>query len=236
MVVENQLPPPAQLNGGVKFEDDVPLTALERQANKRQANAAYYRSYYLSNKEKILQRRKHRYANDPEYREIIQRSKELARLRELSTDVVADNKEKFDPSVSLSKATVLGNPLANRAKNLKIKSPTLGEAVVKFLTIGQLAEAVGISVATCRKWERMNILPPSNYRNEGKHRLYSIDQVSVVVSVYKKHMKKFADKLEKWKLTEDFQKELYQGWAELHMGVNPERFKQTDQSKLNNAL
>lgn len=31
MVVENQLPPPtSQLNGGVKFEDDVPLTALEK--------------------------------------------------------------------------------------------------------------------------------------------------------------------------------------------------------------
>ncbi|NDB61602.1 hypothetical protein EB001_24645 [bacterium] len=82
----------------------------------------------------------------------------------------------------------------------------------------------------------MQLLPPSNYRNEGGHRLYSIDQVQIVVDIYQKHLKKFSDRCEKWRLTEDFQKDIYGGWASLHMGINPERFKQTDTSKLNNAL
>ena len=150
-------------------------------------------------------------------------------LKEL--DEVSNNLE----STTLSPVAT-GNPLANRAKKLKIKSPTLGEAVVKFLTIGQLAEAIGIAVATCRKWERMNILPPSNYRNEGGHRLYSIDQAQIVTDIYHKHLNKFADRCEKWRLTEDFQKEIFETWQSLHMGVNPNRFKHTDLSKLNDAL
>lgn len=217
----------------VSFEDDEPLTTLEKDAKKRAQNSAYFRSYYLKNKEKILSRRKHRYQNDPEYREIIQRSKEISRLKENQSALLSENALAFNGTAN---PKVNGNPLANRAKQLKIKSPTLGEAIVKFMTIGQLAEAVGISVATCRKWERMQLLPPSNYRNEGGHRLYSIDQVQIVTHTYQKHLKKFADRHEKWKLTEDFQKEIYEQWATLHMGINPARFKQSDASKLNNAL
>jgi hypothetical protein len=227
MVEDKPIPPPPiqTVKNPVFFEDDTPTTALEREGIKKKQNSAYFRSYYLKNKEKILERRKHRYSTDPDYREIIQKSKEFAKLRNLEISTNLD----INPVST-------GNPLANRAKKLKIKSPTLGEAVVKFMTIGQLAEAVGVAVATCRKWERMNILPPSNYRNEGGHRLYSIDQVQIVSDVYRKHLNKFADKCEKWKLTEEFQKEIFEKWQSLHMGVNAERFKQTDLSKLSNAL
>jgi hypothetical protein len=230
MVVEKPIQPiqPQTVKNPVFFEDDAPITSIEKDSIKKKQNSAYFRSYYLKNKEKILQRRKHRYLNDPDYREIIQRSKEFAKLRNLE---VSNNLE----STTISPVAT-GNPLANRAKKLKIKSPTLGEAVVKFLTIGQLAEAIGIAVATCRKWERMNILPPSNYRNEGGHRLYSIDQAQLATDIYHKHLNKFADKCEKWRLTEDFQKELFDSWQSLHMGVNPNRFKHTDLSKLTDAL
>lgn len=54
-------------------------------------------------------------------------------------------------------------------------------SVVTVYPISKLAEALGRSALTVRRWERIGIIPSTFFVNKRGHRMYSQDQIDIIV-------------------------------------------------------
>jgi len=176
----------------------------EKQSEKEQAKAGrkYNREYYRKNKEKILQRKKQRYENDPDYRERVKK----ARQRQLQREKIA--RRKRDTPRRTEKPP----------KPMKVTLPNGDVAVAHMRKRGQFAHMLGMSAQTIRKWEKDNILPRASYKTSGGHSLYTNDQVVAVKEVYEK----YAVKDGPWRLTDKFVAEVHEVWNALDGGMSVE--------------
>jgi|11BtaG_2_1085332.scaffolds.fasta_scaffold05988_3 hypothetical protein len=169
------------------------------------------REWYGANSARIKQERKLRYANDPEYREMIARSRKRQKERQ---------KKASEMSIQPR-----GNIIQNRKiKKFKVEHDSLGSCVAEFLSVGQTAAKLGIKVPTIRKWEREGYIPPALYRTKGGHRLYTRDQVSSLQEAFTERKQMLASQNRKWSLEESFYLDIKRRWDSLPNGVATHRF------------
>jgi hypothetical protein len=114
----------------------------------------YWERYWRENKDKILAKRRARYANDPEYREAI---KERSRKR-WREELRKGGRTK-------------GKKPGKRYLRPKVVS-IRGEDVLVY-GIGEFADLIGYTVATLKNWERLGVLPPATAVDGHGRRWYS---------------------------------------------------------------
>lgn len=140
-------------------------------------------NYYYRNKEKILQRRKERYANDELFRE---RTKELA-------------------SISNKKRSELKKLMKNSEKLRKKywRKFKVNNEVIEFCRINYLAKNINRTTQTVRLWEKSGLLPKAIiYKN---NRYYSQYQFELIIKMWEKYgeedLYKFFNEVRKnWRL------------------------------------
>ena len=182
----------------------------KRLLDKAKKKSASYRQWYEQNKQRVAAQRKARYENDPEYRQRILDNRKKQR-----------EKEKHERS----RREVKGNVLENRKlKQFQVKHDEYGSVVTQFYSIGQTAKKLNLAVPTIRKWEREGVIPEAMYRSNGGHRLYTLDQVTIIAEVYEKYLSECIKSQTHWKLSDEFRSELSVRLGELVNGVAKHRF------------
>lgn len=154
-------------------------------------NSTYSRDYYRANADRIRARKRERYAKDPVVRARMKRA-------------VKKHREKQK-----------NQPRKNKPMTEFVKFPDGTGGMVEMLTISQLAEVVGLKTPTLRKWERENVIPASLYRTPGGHRRYTRDQAIVIRDTYSE----FRQKIEPWRLTDEFVAAVHENLESLYCGV-----------------
>jgi len=182
----------------------------KEEAKKRAERNEKAREWYEKNAERVKRDRKLRYANDPDYREMI------ARSRKRQTERRAKAANSINPK---------GNIIQNRkVKKFKVEHTTLGSCVSEFFSVGQTARKLGIKVPTIRKWEREGHIPPALYRTKGGHRLYTRDQVDALEAAFEERKDMLTSQGRKWSLDESFFNDVKRRWDALPNGVATHRF------------
>jgi hypothetical protein len=123
-------------------------------ATKTTNTETYWDRYWRENKEKILAKRRKRYAEDPEYRESI-KARSRKRWRE---ELRKGGREK-------------GKKPGKRY--LRPKVVVIRGIDVKVFGIGEFADLIGYTVATLKNWERLGILPQATAVDGHGRRWYS---------------------------------------------------------------
>jgi len=119
----------------------------------------YYQKWYAENREKVLQKRRERYKNDPDYAERVR-----ANARESSKN------RKNIPKTGIKKE----------------RRPVLVEWNGKQVTgysISHLAKRCHKTVGTIRHWIRNCTIPETPIKTEAGHRLYTESMIMVVAQV-----------------------------------------------------
>lgn len=179
-------------------------------------DAAFNTAYYRAHKEAIAKRKATRYAKNPEY----QRKAKEARAKQYLKEKEARRKKREAGTPSASDA-------AAPAKKMRIVTTEGYGVLIGMYSISQAAYRIGIAVPTIRKWESLNVLPFQTIRTKGTttadgkersgHRLYTEDQIAVILDVYTKHQ---AKQKTKWRLTDEFIRDLHAGLNSLDTGVD----------------
>lgn len=122
--------------------------------DRKQKVAEYNRTYYEKNRERIRKKRYERYHNNPNYRKKVKRRQ----------------KEYYN-------------------KYLKSPDPSKGYTIKKhggkeLFTIQYLAEILGYSESSIRKFEADGILPESVYTDRRGWRYYSSAQIDLCVKAF----------------------------------------------------
>lgn len=124
----------------------------------------YYKKWYQRNKERLNERRRKRYQNDPSYR---------AKQKAMSKRWY--QKERGEPVVYVPKD----------CRVVKTKKRDGTEVDLRLYTVGKLAGTLGVTIQTIRNWENRGLIPITPIRLS-KWRLYSQPMINVVASAYKK--------------------------------------------------
>jgi DNA-binding XRE family transcriptional regulator len=138
---------------------------------KKELRNKRYREYYSKNSGVINSRRKKRYREDPEYRKKAIKS---------ATNWFKNNK----------KAKSKGSTRTVLIKSGQLSEDPTGSVSVTIpvFRVHEVAKLVGISSQTLRSWERKEWVPKPSIK--GIHRVYTMDQVKLIL-----HLKKKIDKV-----------------------------------------
>lgn len=112
----------------------------------------YNKDYYLKNKERLSEKKKARYRNDPSYREGVmarqaQRRRAMPRRSEASEQVL---------------------------------ERVVDGMLRRVFRIGDVAKKIGKSVQTIRGWEKAKIIPHPLTSSDATHRYYTEEQVAML--------------------------------------------------------
>lgn len=142
-------------------------SAAKKSAAKKQATettdpsdrSEYHKRYWQENKDRISQRRKERYKNDPEYRKrhLEQTQKSRKRKREEEAE------RRLERDLKLSEKRHKGEPLP-KPRLMKIA----GKAVACYST-SALSRYIGRSNETIRRWLTLGVLPGVSYVDDSGH-------------------------------------------------------------------
>lgn len=121
----------------------------------------YWKDYWSDNRDVILQKRRDKYNNDPEYK---QKMKDIRRDNYEKNKVLKVKKPSSEFVVSSVPPVIM---------------EVHGKKIMMF-DVEYFAKRIGRSVATVRYWERRGILPKTPFR-KGRKCLYSD---SMIASVY----------------------------------------------------
>ncbi len=178
-------------------------------ADKSKENASYYQRH----KDRIVEQRRQRYKEDPDYRERLkaQARERSARLRAAGVKVKRKPKPRKDPEQSRA-----ARAEAVHTRDMKI---VVGgrELVVTMHTLGFLADRLGRSIQGLRLWEQNGILPEALYRDKSGRRLFTSFQLDRIVSIYRELFP--GDKPKSHAPLAEFQVRLAQLWREMPQGV-----------------
>jgi DNA-binding transcriptional MerR regulator len=173
----------------------------ERKKNRSKHNSTYYEK----NKTAIIEARKKRYLEDPEYREEV-----LRRARE------AKKKQSQEKRARL------------KEQNLRYETPTLfkvclpdgREIETEMYTTGQLAMRLDRKAQTIFMWEKTGALPKAMYRDLRGWRLYTAFQVREMAKYYASVEHSYGQQVARFKLSRTkFFKKTFQLWANYPYGV-----------------
>lgn len=134
-------------------------------ASSSKTRKGYYAEWYEGNGDDLNERRRDRYANDPEYRAKVQKWNQAARAR---------RKEGKKLEKRAQKRAVKMKASAGAWKTVEIE---VDGVLTRMFTIGALARAVGKGISTIRVWERTGVLPETPHRFHKGDRLYTVDMV-----------------------------------------------------------
>jgi len=128
----------------------VSLEGGEEESRVMANRPGYFQGYYKENKEEILQKRKERYQNDPDYREkVLQSSRDYRR------------NQRKDP----------------RVKTRRFQKPIEGVSAdgtgVRLHSVGALAILLQRSVQAINHWQKKGLLPDTPYRDSREFRFYT---------------------------------------------------------------
>jgi len=158
----------------------------------------YYRSYYEENKDRLSDKRRDRYQNDPEYRE---RAKEAARVYR------AKKKMERDKLIAEGKIEPVNRSGPRKPVEVQINGrPSLA------YTITTVAQEVGRSVDALNNWAKSGIFPVTPLRSGGGDRLYTTAMILVLKDAIQKRGTISAK-------DESFRDEVLEGWRELGLDV-----------------
>jgi len=127
----------------------------------------YFQEWYDDNRDELNQRRRERYAKDPEYRQKVQQWNREARARRRKESEKEDRKAK--------RAVKIGTIGAWKTVEIEVDG-----VKVRMFTIGALARATGKGISTIRVWERNGTLPETPYRSKKGDRLYTLEMVEAI--------------------------------------------------------
>lgn len=152
----------------IKTEEEL---AKERELQRERALKSYYK-----NKEAILERRRKRYQEDPEFR-----AKALAASAEINKKRALDRRLKLKDE----------RFVAETPKSFRIDLPDGKYIVQEMFTTTQLAMQLERKASSIIQWEKMGLLPEPLYKGLNNFRLYTQFQVSEIVRIYKELCLKF---------------------------------------------
>ena len=139
----------------------------EENQEKAQRNE-YMRNYYAENRERILARRKVRYANDPEYKRKLTEQRRRTRQRKRILEKRDVRKE-------------LGDTIRDKGKPMKIyNNQRTHYAIVRMFTVGRVADIIGIKRTHIYNWIHGERLPEANYVMKNGWRLFTEYEVQVI--------------------------------------------------------
>ena len=159
----------------------------------------YFAAYYEVNKEKLAEKRRNRYQNDPEYRE---RIKEAARERRRRA---REEREQLKVEGRLPPPKYKGG-IGNPATVL------LGDKMVPAYSITILADRVGKPLYVVQYWARRGLLPQTPFRSNSGSRLYTQQMINAV--------KRAVNRRDKISTKDDsFRLEIKAAWRSLGIAV-----------------
>jgi len=124
---------------------------MEKAKAKPQDRRLYHKIYYDCHKDEIRERRKQKYAEDPEYREEVKR-----RWR----DWWARTHIPTDPTM------------------------VIDEKGKKYFSISHLSDAINRKVNTIQRYHALGVLPEATYFSTRGWRLYTIEQMNLLGSLF----------------------------------------------------
>lgn len=142
---------------------------MTEEENKEKAERnQYMRNYYAENRERILARRKVRYANDPEYKRKLTEQRRRTRQRKRILEKRDVRKE-------------LGDTIRDKGKPMKIyNNQRTHYAIVRMFTVGRVADIIGIKRTHIYNWIHGERLPEANYVMKNGWRLFTEYEVQVI--------------------------------------------------------
>ncbi len=157
----------------------------------------YFAAYYEENQGQLSEKRRDKYASDPEYRE---RAKEAARRYRAKR---REERERLRAEGKLPPARQTGP-----RKPVKVE---INEVLLDAYTITVAAQKIGRSVDTMNHWSKIGALPVTPIRSKRGDRLYTDGMIRVIrEAVQKRGEVSIKDAT--------FYREIMEGWAQL--GVN----------------
>lgn len=170
-------------------------TATEEKLSQQE----YNRRYYKRHKDRINERRKQRYHNDPEYRERIKENMRKHRARKKMRDR------------KLGRRKGMAAP-----KHIKVNMPSGDSVTVKMWYVGASAEHIGVQPDTVRRWIYDRVIPDVHYRTDAGYRLFTDDQVRIMKEIYSEVSAEGRPDLE------EFSARVMEAFDELEYGVENE--------------
>lgn len=153
-------------------EFHAPKPKIEEESEEKN-KSKWNKNYYEKHKQEILERRRQRYLEDPEFKEkLLRQSREQQkRARQERNARLKEQGLKED------------NP-----KTYRVQLPDGSEIETEMYTTSQVAMFLERKASTIRLWEHIGLLPPSMYRSLQNRRLYTSFQVYEMVRFYKAAM------------------------------------------------
>ncbi len=116
----------------------------------------YYDEWYDENKNELLDKRRGKYASDPDYAQKCREAAKEYRRRKKSGEI--------SPSKRKQRSTTV----------------VVGGRSLNAWTISKLAEKVGRSVPTINHWSKHGLMPETPIKAAGGNRLYTDEMITVV--------------------------------------------------------
>ena len=138
---------------------------------------AYYRTWWEKNRERVLEHRKDRYANDPEYR---QRSAEYSRRSRQRKN--QEEREAIRDSDDGPGGMATRIPRMRKPESVEWKGK-----MVKAYGIDVLCRAIGRSRVTVYSWERKGWMPKTELKSLRDEKLYTAGMIEVVAKLVKEY-------------------------------------------------
>lgn len=145
------------------------------------SNESYYQQWYRENRDRIREKRRKRWKNDPEYRRKNRANKRKHRRKR--REERENQREEFEESLvkllteeGYSKEEIdLALSYLPRNWNAIPKVHVIGDESLLLFPIAYLSARIVKSVDRLRKWHEREVLPPATYRDSSNWRWYSWD-------------------------------------------------------------
>lgn len=128
-----------------------------------------YKTWYEKNGSELAERRRHRYANDPDYKDRV-----LEQNRKYRSKKVKERGDKPTIKVRVPKTR---KPIEGTVQVHGVPTE------LELVHVGTFARQIGRSVPTIHQWERSGILPKTPFSlvgNDKQERLYTRNMIQVV--------------------------------------------------------
>jgi len=186
-----------------------PKPKVEEDAEGGDDKSRWNKTYYEKHKEEILERRRQRYLEDPEYKQkLLRQSKEQQK------------RYRQERNARLKEQGIR----SETPKLYRVQLPDGCEVETEMYSTSQLAMFLERKPLTIRIWEKLGLLPPSMYRSLQNRRLYTSFQVSEIVRYYKGVEYRFGKQRAMHKLsTTPFFRKIHLLWKNYPLGVKEHR-------------
>ncbi len=144
----------------------------------KSSDSDYFQRWYEKNGRTLNRERKAKYHSDPTYREKVLEQNRAARAKK------RDEARAARVHSGGNERTMVAKSWKTRPMELTLDSGE--DVVVQGFTIGAVAAILGCSVQAIRLWERKGILPATDFRYQGRDRLYPWELIDEYQEILKR--------------------------------------------------